>query len=138
MPADSVRCTFLLSKRYARLSECSIADCMEYISPLIALIATILGISGDTKNKDANGWRRITRVGYVSLLIAASACVLSIWQIRSARIEHEARKNEAAQLLSVTTEGIANPFRRKASAGSSPAPGTKAILALHAGNTLLL
>lgn len=54
---------------------------MEYIAAIIAFVATLVGIVGDTYDKKAKGLARVTRTGWIVVGLAAVALSVSAIQI---------------------------------------------------------
>lgn len=79
---------------------------MEYIAALIALAATCLGICGETWNKKGRGFRKVTALGYATLVLATGACSVAVFQVRSARSTEISRGNEAVEILADTAQQI--------------------------------
>lgn len=55
---------------------------MEYVTALLAFIVALVGIHGKTWNSAANGWRRLTRTGWIvtgCALLTFMLAVVSAW-----------------------------------------------------------
>jgi hypothetical protein len=79
---------------------------VEYVSIVIALLATGIGVFGDTRRRNAHGWRRLTGLGYAALALAVLACAVSIFKTHSAITKQHERRVEANDLLVISTDEI--------------------------------
>jgi len=79
---------------------------MEYLAVFIALSATFVGVFGETRQKEARGWRRITKWGYCALSLAVLGSTLSLIKIWSINTLQKARRFEANEILAQSAEGI--------------------------------
>lgn len=52
---------------------------MKYVLVLLALFATLIGVRGDTWDRKAVGWRRLTGMGWAAVVIAVLAAISSVW-----------------------------------------------------------
>jgi hypothetical protein len=60
---------------------------MEYLSAIIALLAALIGIIGNTWAPDEKGIRRITITGWCVLGVAMTACIVSVVQAKQRQDE---------------------------------------------------
>lgn len=51
---------------------------LDYLPAIIAMGAVILGVRGGTWDHRRRGWKRITKIGWLSLSIGFGACVVSL------------------------------------------------------------
>jgi len=79
---------------------------MDYAASLLAFIATLVGIVGNTWNKNAHGWARITRTGWSVIAIACSALLVSVLQSYEKSAEARSLEENKAKLASLAQAQI--------------------------------
>ena len=68
---------------------------MEYLAATIAVLATCVGVMGETRNKDGRGLRRLTPLGYAALGLALAAFVVSVAQTSATKADLATRRADA-------------------------------------------
>jgi hypothetical protein len=83
---------------------------MEYVAAIIAVLATCVGVVGETRNKEERGIRKITKVGYVALALALAAFIVSAVQTHSLRSIQLVRRADAREVLLDAIDQTASPI----------------------------
>ncbi|WP_326533090.1 hypothetical protein [Pseudorhodoferax sp.] len=65
---------------------------MDYVTALLAFIATLIGIVGNTWSKDASGWARVTRTGWA--VVVLGGCALAVSTVQNYEKSSQARSLE--------------------------------------------
>jgi hypothetical protein len=79
---------------------------MEYVAAIIAFLATVIGVLGETRKHKSHGLGGITWVGYFAAVLAVFACALSMIGSYTIRRERSERTVEAATMLADASEDL--------------------------------
>lgn len=74
---------------------------LDYIPAIIAMGAVVLGVRGGTWDRTRRGWKRVTRTGWLSLVLGFVACVVSAVQtgISERKLEWQERQKQTVRII---------------------------------------
>lgn len=92
---------------------------IEVLPLIIAFAATLVGIAGNSWDKRRKGWRKLTPIGRLVVILAAASLAVSTYQARQAVLnrEEQAKKenllrNLAREDVMAAIDALVDPFKR--------------------------